>query len=64
MHNKVFLVYFCFVGKMGNFHSYLVKYVGSQENFLNLMMFVGNSIFVKIIDFACLFGGDELFVVD
>ena len=52
MYNKVFVVDFCFVEKMGNFNSYLVRYKGSHENVLNLMIFVGNSIFVKINGFA------------
>ena len=33
-----------------------MKYVGSHENLLNLMMFVGDSIFEKINDFACYSG--------
>ena len=41
MFNKVVVVCFCFVEKMGNFHSYLVKLVGSFGNLLNLMMVGG-----------------------
>ena len=35
---------------MGNFHFFLVRYVDSHENLPIL------TIFVRIIDFACLFG--------
>ena len=38
MYNMVFVVYFYFVGKMGNFHSDLVRDVDSHESLLNLLM--------------------------
>ena len=64
MYNMVFLVYFYFVGKMGEFHSDLVRDVDSHQNLLNFLMSLGNLSFVKVNDFTYLFGEDELFVMD
>ena len=38
IYKMVFVVYFYFVGKMGNFHSDLVRDVDSLENLLSLLM--------------------------
>ena len=38
--------------------------MGSHGKLLNLMKVVKNLIFVRINDFACLYGKVELFVVD
>ena len=48
---------------MGNFHSYLVKFVESHGNLQKLLMVVENLIVVKTNDFAYLYGKIELFVV-
>ena len=42
-YNKVFVVYFYFVEKMGNFHCDLVEGVNCFENFLNWLMYLGDS---------------------
>ena len=60
----VYMVQKYLVGKMDNFHSDLMRDVDSHENLLNLLMYLENFIFVKINDFAYLFGEDELFVMD
>ena len=59
----VFVVYFYFVGKMGNFHYDLVRDVYSHEIILNLLMSLENSSFVKTNDIAYVFGEDELFLM-
>ena len=41
--NKVFVVYFCFVGKICNFHCDLVEGVNCFENLLNWLMYLGDS---------------------
>ena len=41
--NKVFAVYFYFVGKMGNFHCDLVEGVNCFENSLNWLLYLGDS---------------------
>ena len=38
MYNKVFVIYFYFVGKMGNYHSDLVRDVDSHGCLLTLLM--------------------------
>ena len=38
MYKMVFVVYFYFVGKMGSFHSDLVRAVDTHGNFLNLLL--------------------------
>ena len=38
MYNMVFVVYFYFAGKMGNFHSDLVRDVDNHEILLNLLI--------------------------
>ena len=48
---------------MGNFHSDLVRDVDSHGNLLNLLMSLEKSIFVKVNDFAYVFGEDELFLM-
>ena len=63
MFNMVFVVYFYFVRKMGNFHCDLVRDVVSHGNLLKLMMYLENLIFMRINDFAYLFGEDELFLM-
>ena len=42
-YNKVFVVYFYFVEKMGNFHCDLVEGVNFFENLLNWLMYLGDS---------------------
>ena len=61
--NRVSVVYFYFVEKMGNFHSEPVRDVDSHGNLLSLMMYLENLIFVKMNDFEYLFGGYDLFVM-
>ena len=48
---------------MDNFHLGLVKFVGSPESLLNLMVFVENFVFMKGNDFAYLHERIELFAV-
>ena len=62
MCNRVFVVYFYFVGKMGSFYSDPVRDVDIRGNLLSLLMLLENSVFVKINDFAYSFGEYELFV--
>ena len=64
MYNRVFVVYFYFVRKMGNFFSDPVRDVYSHGSLLSLMMYFESFIFVKINDFVYFFGGNELFVMD
>ena len=42
---------------MDNFHSDHVRDVDSHGNLVSLLMYLENLIFLKINDFACLFGG-------
>ena len=63
MCDMVFVVYSYFVGKMDNFHYDLERDMESHGNLLNLMMLLENLNFVKKIDFAYVFGEDELFLM-
>ena len=43
LNNRVFVAYFYFVGKMGNFHCDLVEGVNYFENLLNWLVYLGDS---------------------
>ena len=64
MFDMVFVVYSYFVGKMDNFHCDIERDVDSHESLLILLMSLENSTFVKINDFAFVYGEDELFSMD
>ena len=66
LYSRVFVVYFCFVGKMDSFHYDPVGYRDDLESLLGFVMYLEDSIFVKTNDFAyfCGGGGVELFVMD
>ena len=63
----VFVVYFCFVEKMGSFHYNPVEGVDYPENLLNWSMYLGDSNNGNIRDLnLCIFsggGGVDLFFV-
>ena len=62
---KVFVVYFCFVEKMGNFHYNPVEGVDYLESLLNWSMYLGdfNNGNIRDLNFKYLFGGVDLFFV-
>ena len=64
LYSRVFVVYFYFVGKMGNFHYDLVGDMGDLGSLLGFVMCLEDSIFVKINDFVYFCGGVGLFVMD
>ena len=61
----VYVVYFYFVEKMGNFHPNPVEGVDYLENLLNWSMYLGDSNNENIRDliFMYFFGGVDLFLV-
>ena len=64
MCDMVFVVYSYYVGKIDNFHYDLERTVDSHGNLLNLLISMENSTFLKINDFAYVYGEDGLFSMD
>ena len=64
LYNRVFVVYFYFVEKLDSFRYDPVRDVDGLGSLLSLLMYLGNSIFLKLNDLAYFFEEDELFVMD
>ena len=57
LYSRVFVVYFYFVGKMDSFHYELVGDMDDLESLLVFVMYLDDSIFVKIKKILCISAG-------